>query len=67
MADHGPGVPPEVAKKLFTPFFTTKREGMGMGLSICRSIVEFHHGQLSVENDPSGGATFFFILPIQPR
>lgn len=67
VADHGTGVPPEVAEKLFTPFFTTKREGMGMGLSICRSIIEFHHGQLSVENDPSGGAVFIFILPIQPR
>lgn len=67
VADRGPGVPPEVAEKLFTPFFTTKREGMGMGLSICRSIIEFHHGQLSVENVPSGGAAFIFILPIQPR
>lgn len=67
VADRGPGVPPEIADKLFTPFFTTKREGMGMGLAICRSIIEFHHGRLSVENEPSGGAAFIFILPIQPR
>lgn len=67
VADRGTGVPPEVAERLFTPFFTTKVEGMGMGLAICRSIIEFHQGRLSVENDPTGGAAFLFTLPIQPR
>lgn len=67
VADKGPGVPPEIIDKLFTAFFTTKDEGMGMGLSICRSIIEFHHGRLSVENAPDGGAVFLFTLPIQER
>lgn len=67
VADKGPGVVPEIIDKLFTAFFTTKDEGMGMGLSICRSIIEFHHGRLSVENAPDGGAVFLFTLPIQER
>ncbi|MCB1967025.1 MAG: PAS domain S-box protein, partial [Candidatus Accumulibacter sp.] len=47
--DRGPGIPPEVEEKLFTPLFSTKAEGMGMGLNICRSIIEVHHGRLWVE------------------
>ncbi|HQO30275.1 MAG TPA: ATP-binding protein, partial [Accumulibacter sp.] len=53
--DRGCGIPPEIAEKLFTPLFTTKHDGMGMGLNICRSIVEFHHGRMVVENNPDGG------------
>lgn len=63
--DQGPGIPADKAEKLFTPFYTTKREGLGMGLSICRSIVEFHHGRLSLEDNPDGGAAFIFTLPIE--
>ncbi len=62
--DCGPGIPPEVQEKLFTPFFSTKAEGMGMGLNICRSIIEFHHGRLWVEENPEGGAIFVITLPI---
>ena len=62
--DHGPGIPPEVEEKLFTPLFSTKADGMGMGLNICRSIIEFHHGRLWVESNPEGGSIFVMTLPI---
>ncbi|HAY27251.1 MAG TPA: PAS domain-containing sensor histidine kinase, partial [Candidatus Accumulibacter sp.] len=62
--DRGPGIPPEVLEKLFTPLFSTKADGMGMGLNICRSIIEFHHGRLWVENNPEGGSIFVITLPI---
>ena len=62
--DHGPGIPPEIEEKLFTPLFSTKADGMGMGLNICRSIIEFHHGRLWVESNPEGGSIFVMTLPI---
>ncbi|WP_374489387.1 sensor histidine kinase [Zoogloea sp.] len=65
VADQGRGIPPEVAEKLFAPFFTTKAEGMGMGLNICRSIAELHRGRLSFEAHPGGGTLFHFSLPVQ--
>lgn len=64
--DRGPGIPAEIQEKLFTPFFSTKPEGMGMGLNICRSIIEFHHGRLWVEANPEGGSIFIITLPIKP-
>jgi two-component system sensor histidine kinase DctS len=63
VTDRGPGIPPDVAAQLFTPFFTTKEEGMGMGLNICRSIVEHHRGRLWFETPPEGGCIFHFLLP----
>ena len=64
VADRGIGVAPEVAKKLFSPFFTTKSAGMGMGLNICRSIVELHSGKLWFEANALGGSVFSFSLPV---
>jgi PAS domain S-box-containing protein len=61
--DHGPGFPSGIAEQLFEPFFSTKVEGTGMGLAICRSIVEAHGGTLSGENCESGGACFTVRLP----
>ena len=64
VSDVGPGIPPEKLKEVFEPFFTTKLQGMGMGLSIARTIVEAHGGQLLAENKASGGATFRVRVPL---
>jgi two-component system, LuxR family, sensor kinase FixL len=66
VADTGPGLAPEVRANLFRPFVTTKGNGMGVGLSICRSIVETHGGQLWAEDNPGGGTVFRFTLPRVP-
>jgi PAS domain S-box-containing protein len=63
--DRGHGIDEEERKQLFTPFYTTKAEGMGMGLNICRSIVEFHDGRLTVDVNPEGGTIFSFTLPTE--
>jgi len=65
VTDRGCGIDPETAARLFQPFFTTKAEGMGMGLNICRSIAELHHGRLTFEPNPSGGTIFILTLPIE--
>jgi len=62
VADSGPGIAPEIAPKLFLPFVTTKRQGMGIGLSISRTIIEAHGGQLTVRPNPGGGTVFRFTL-----
>ncbi|MGH6908694.1 MAG: PAS domain-containing sensor histidine kinase [Phenylobacterium sp.] len=62
VADTGPGVSPEIEAELFRPFITTKAEGMGVGLSISRTIVESHGGRIWAEPTPGGGATFRFSL-----
>lgn len=64
IADHGCGIDPVVADKLFDPLFSTKPEGMGMGLAICRSVVESHRGRLSFAANPEGGTVFRLLLPI---
>ena len=63
VADTGPGISSENIKQLFNPFFTTKAQGMGVGLSICRTIVEAHGGRIGVEPNSGGGAIFSFTLP----
>jgi len=64
--DSGPGISPEHHDRLFQSFFTTKATGLGMGLSICRNIIEAHDGRIWAENIPSGGARFIFTLPFAP-
>ncbi|MFC5300930.1 sensor histidine kinase [Azospira restricta] len=64
--DNGSGIADAVRERLFTPFFSTKPDGMGMGLNICRSIIEFHKGRLWVEANPAGGSIFAFTLPFAP-
>lgn len=65
--DQGCGIAPEHVEKIFTPFFTTKSDGMGMGLNICRSIIEFHGGRLWADANPAGGAIFHFTLPFEAQ
>jgi signal transduction histidine kinase len=64
VADCGVGIAAEDADRLFNPFFTTKSSGMGMGLSICRSIIESHRGRLWATSTVPQGATFQFTLPV---
>ena len=64
VTDHGNGITKEVEERIFQPFFTTKRSGMGLGLAISRSIIESHGGVLGFTKNPSGGTTFYFTLPV---
>ncbi len=63
VCDSGPGLPVEVRSRLFQPFVTTKSDGLGVGLSICRTIVEAHGGELVLEDEPGHGAVFCFTVP----
>jgi two-component system sensor kinase FixL len=63
LQDNGPGLSKEVADRLFQPFVSTKEDGMGVGLSICRRIIEAHAGRIWAEPNPSGGTVFCFVLP----
>ncbi len=66
--DSGPGISPTVAGRLFEPFVTSKQDGMGMGLNICRTIIELHHGRLEHRPGPTGGTIFSIVLPVpQPE
>jgi signal transduction histidine kinase len=64
VSDRGPGIPEGKLKEVFEPFFTRKTEGMGMGLSIARTIIEAHHGLISAKNRDHGGASFRIKLPL---
>jgi two-component system sensor kinase FixL len=66
VCDTGPGLAPEVAAHLFQPFITTKPTGMGVGLSICRTIIEAHEGEIAATKNLDGGATFRFTLRAVP-
>ena len=64
VADTGPGLDPTIAQRIFEPFFTTKSDGLGMGLSICRSIIEAHGGKLWVSPRAPHGTAFHFTIPV---
>jgi two-component system sensor kinase FixL len=63
VADTGPGLAPDIRKRLFMPFITSKAEGMGIGLSVCRSIILGHGGEIRADDNPDGGSRFRFTLP----
>jgi two-component system, LuxR family, sensor kinase FixL len=63
VTDTGRGIAPDVAQRLFEPFVTTKKQGMGVGLAICQSIIRGHGGEIWAEPNPEGGASFLFTLP----
>ena len=65
--DSGCGISAQNMPKLFTHFFTSKPDGLGMGLSISRSIIEAHGGRLDVENNPDRGVTFYFTIPVAAK
>jgi signal transduction histidine kinase len=64
VSDRGPGIPEDKLKEVFQPFYTSKVEGMGMGLSIARTIIEAHNGQISAKNRDHGGASFRIRIPL---
>jgi C4-dicarboxylate-specific signal transduction histidine kinase len=66
VSDTGPGIPSEQLDQIFAPFFTTRPDGLGLGLNICRTIVEAHGGSMAVDNPAGGGAAFSFTLPTVP-
>jgi signal transduction histidine kinase len=65
--DNGVGMPPEVLANMFEPFFTTKENGhsLGLGLAICLSIIERHHGEIKVASEPGRGTSFTIRLPLR--
>jgi C4-dicarboxylate-specific signal transduction histidine kinase len=64
--DHGEGLPEDAEQRLFLPFFTTKEEGMGIGLTLCRSLIQAQGGEIGFERPSGPGAVFFFTLPVAP-
>ena len=66
VTDKGPGLDPVVADNLFQPFITTKSTGTGIGLSICKTIVDSHGGRMDVANTPGDGVAFTFTVPVAP-
>jgi len=63
--DNGTGIPPETMKRLFTPFFTTRKSGNGLGLVMCQKIITEHDGFIKVDSDPAGGTSFSVYLPLR--
>jgi signal transduction histidine kinase len=72
VTDTGSGIPESVIERMFEPFFSTKDDGMGMGLNICRSVIESHQGrlwaknQMDAEHTKLSGCTFTILLPLEP-
>jgi signal transduction histidine kinase len=67
VSDRGDGIPADNLSHLFDPFFTTRPGGMGLGLTVCRTIASAHHGKLWAENNPDRGASFHFVVPWRPQ
>lgn len=67
ISDNGPGIPPDTISKIFDPYFSTKSEGSGLGLTICHSIINKHHGRISAESSPQQGTSFTIMLPASPH
>ena len=65
VSDNGPGIDESIREKVFQPFFTTKEEGTGLGMSIVARIVEEHGGAIDIESNQDGGATFIITLPVK--
>jgi signal transduction histidine kinase len=63
VADTGPGIPPQILEKIFTPFFTTKAQGTGLGLAICCKLVQLHNGDIRIASDDHSGTVFTIELP----
>ena len=66
MTDTGMGIPPDVAQRVFDPYFTTKNRGSGLGLTVCFSVVKKHGGCITVDSAPGEGTTFSIFLPDGP-
>jgi C4-dicarboxylate-specific signal transduction histidine kinase len=67
IADQGHGIPPEHLERVFESFFTTKSDGLGLGLAVCRTIISAHGGKLWATNNPERGASLHISLPGAPR
>ncbi len=65
--DEGEGIPPEFLSRVWSPFFTTKEKGTGLGLGIVKSVVESHEGTVRIENRAAGGTTVILVLPVRPE
>ncbi len=65
VADHGEGIQPQHLENIFNPFFTTKTNGVGLGLAIVSKIIDEHHGRVNVFSEPGAGTTFEVLLPVQ--
>ena len=64
ISDNGKGIAPDHLKKIFDPFFTSKSEGTGMGLSVAHGIIQEHHGIIEVESEPGSGTSFYLYIPL---